>query len=496
MQNFYRDIIKHSAVYGAGQVLSRLAAFVLLPVYTSYLRPADYGVIAILDLVAVIFAIMIGSGMGSAVNRHYFDAKDDDGRSQVWWAGLFFVLITGSVFVIPAMFFRDVLAVWTLGPEINRGEFYYGLILMTMWLNVIGQFLDGYLRVRKWSGFSVGVNLFCLMLNISLNLFFLAVWQLGITGILTGNLITGVVGTLIRFGIFVGNQKFRAFDSVILEKLLKFGAPLVLTGLLASLMHQLDRYLLRLFLDMDQVGIYSVAYTIGQGVNTLCLLPFHMIWSVLMFEIAKHENAKQIYVQVFQYFVFALALVILGVSLVSNDLVTLMVASDFSGSAPLIPIVGLGYLFFSLHEHFQVPVMLAKRTVTLLPVISVAVLVNFSANLLLIPKFGIYGAAWATVITFATYSFFGLWRYRRIDIYNYPLARCGVILIGMAASYMVYDWMLQVPGETGRNLAFAALIWSVWLGILFWGPFQKLLRPMIREREKVPLTLDEIFEKK
>jgi len=491
MQSFYRDLLRHSAVYGLSQVLSRLASFLLLPIYTSYLRPADYGVIAILDLVSGIFAIMIGAGMGAAVTRYYFEAQDEKGRSQVWWTGLTFVLFTGTAFLFPMMFYRDALADVTLGNNIKEGAFFYTLILLNMWLNIVGKVLDTYLRVRKWSGTSVCVNLFRLVLNMGLNIFFLAAWDLGVTGILVGNLITGGVGTLILVVIFLKNQESYSFDFILLGKLWRFGGPLILVSLLSSLMHQVDRYLLRLFLDMDQVGVYSVAYTIGQGVNTLFLLPFHMIWSVLMFEVAKQPNAKQIYVQVFQYFVYALALVMLGVSLVAKDLFALMVAPEYIEGAALIPIVCLAYLLFSLHSHFQVPVLLAKRTVTLLPVVSVAVLTNLAANFLLIPSFGSVGAAWASVITFATYSFVGLWRYRRIDRYNYPLLYCGAVLVGMAGSYVAYDWLIYFPGETSKTLPVAMLIWLIWFVILFWGPIRKFIETGTRFRVKMPLSLQE-----
>jgi len=263
MQGFYRDLIKHSSIYGLGQVLSRLTSFLLLPVYTSYLRPADYGVIAILDLISGIFATMVGAGMGAAINRYHFEAQDDLGRSQVWWTGLTFVLITGTAFLFPALFFRDVLADWTLGTNMKQGAFFYVLILLTLWLNVVGSVLDTYLRVRKWSGTSVCVNLFRLVLNLGLNLYFLAVWHLGVAGILVGNLITGLVGTLILLVIFLKSQGSYSFNRPLLGKLWRFGGPLILVTLLSLLMHQADRYLLRLFLDMDQVGIYSVGYTIN-----------------------------------------------------------------------------------------------------------------------------------------------------------------------------------------------------------------------------------------
>ena len=67
VRNAYWEIAKHSAVYGVGQILGRVALLLLLPLYTSYLRPADYGCVAILDLTSAVLAILLGGGIASAV---------------------------------------------------------------------------------------------------------------------------------------------------------------------------------------------------------------------------------------------------------------------------------------------------------------------------------------------------------------------------------------------------------------------------------------------
>ena len=470
----YRDLIKHSAIYGIGHVLSRSASFLLLPVYTSYLRPADYGVIAILDPFAGILAILIGAGIASAVTRYHFEAKDETERNQVWWTGLTFVVFTGAVFLLPAMLSRNALANWTLGPAVMEGAFYYALILPTMWLNVPGHLLNEYLIVRKWSGVTVGVSFFRLALNIGLNVYFLVVLELGITGILVGNLITSAAVTLILAVIFSKSVQSYSFHYPLLRKLWKFGGPLIITALLSFTMDQADRYLLRIFLTMDQVGIYSLAYTVSQGMYTLFLLPFSMIYTVLMYEIADWPDAKQIYVRVFEYFTYGLGLLLLGVSLFSKKLLGLMVAQDYFPAAEIIPIVCLGFLLFSLHLHFTVPVLLAKKTIKILPVVSVAALTNIGANLFLIPFFGTAGAAWATVITFGVYSFVGLWRYRRIDRFDYPFGKCAMVLVGMVVSYVGYDWLVHWQGDSVGIMALAIGIWFAWFIVLF-GAFLRNL---------------------
>jgi len=130
----YRDLFKHSAIYGVGQVLSRLASFLLLPVYTSYLRPRDYGVIAILDVVGNLLGILLALAITAAVNRYHFEEKDEIKQSQVWWTGLTFLVITTMAVIVPLWLGRETLADLTLGSTVDHGELYYSLILPTFFL--------------------------------------------------------------------------------------------------------------------------------------------------------------------------------------------------------------------------------------------------------------------------------------------------------------------------------------------------------------------------
>lgn len=467
MKSPFRDLFKHSAVYGLGQVLRRLSSFLLLPVYTNYLSPADYGAIAILDFVTTIFAIMIGAGMVNAVTRYSFDAPDETGRNRVWWTGVTFIVGVSTVVLVPALIFRESLAVMALGDAVPEGPLYLALALPTMWLNIVQAIPDAYLRVRKWSSLSVAINLFRLILNISLNVALLVVWDMGVTGILTGNLIAVACTACVQYVIFTRHVPRCDFDPPLLRLLLQFGMPLIVTTLLSLIMHQADRYILRLFVGIDHVGIYSLAYTIGQGVFTLFMLPFSMIWGVVIYEIAKRPDAKQIYAQVFEYFIYGLGLIMLGVSLLAEPILRVMVDPAYLPAASIIPIICLAYVFFSMHDHFRVPVMLEKQTVALVPVYATGAIINVGGNFLLIPILGMEGAAWISVMTFASFAFLGLWRYRMIERFDYPFVKCGMALSGMAGSYVAYQWFIQGNGTASSALVVATGIWFAWLFVLF-----------------------------
>src|SRR5581483_10477517 len=104
------------------------------------------------------------------------------------------------------------------------------------------------------------------------------------------------------------------------------------------------------------------------------------------------------------YFVYALLLLMLGVSLFVKPLLGLLVAADYAPAAQLIPVICLAFVFFSLHTHFSVPAMLAKRSESLIPVFTAAAVVNIGLVLILVPRFGLPAAAWASVAGYMVFS--------------------------------------------------------------------------------------------
>lgn len=475
MERSYRDLLKHSGVYGLGHILTRLASVLLLPVYTRFLAPADYGVLAILDLSVALLAIVLASGTVRSAVRHHFEAGGERERDALWWTGLTLLVLSGVVLLVPALIFRESLAAWTLGGEQGRGAYFFLLALSTLALSTLEQLFQAHLRVYKQSSLFVAVSLGRLLVNIALNLWLLIALRLGVAAILLGNLITAAIAAAVLFALFArkrGRARLR-FD--LTGELFSYGTPLVVASLLATAMHSLDRYLLRVMLDLEEVGVYSVAYAIGQGINTLVLHPFSQIWYVVIYELDGKEQLHAAVRAVFRYFFTLLALLMLGISLFAVPLLRLLVAPEFQPAAELIPILCLAYLFFSLHAHFNLPPLLAKRTMATIPPHLLGVVVNVAANLALIPALGARGAAWASVVTFAVYSFGGLVAYRRIRRFDYPLLGGGLALLGMVATFVAWSYATSWADGPIVAAGLAVIVWLGWAVVLlapllgWWG---------------------------
>lgn len=469
MHRTYRDILKHSSIYGIGQIIARLASFCLLPLYTSCLSPEDYGCIAVLDLISAVLGVLIGGGMAAAVNRHQFDATNDRGRAEVWWTGMAFVATMSTLIVAPMWFWRESLSQVVLGPRIPNGPELFALELPTLWLAAFSQLPDTFLRTRKQSGLSVAMSLGHLLLNIALNVFFLVGMGWGVVGLLCGNLAAKLVLSTSLTTFFVRSLGAPSVRIGLLFEMLRFSMPIAAIALLSMVMHQADRYFLARYCDMNEVGIYSLAYQIGQGVLAFGLLSFTSIWNIVVYEISAQPNAKEMYRKIFQWYSDVLLLLTLGAGLFARQLLELMADPAYSGAADLIPIVAFGYVLFGFHEHFKTPAMLAKKTANMLPASIAAAAANIGLNFLLVPSFGAKGAAVATVITFGIFSFFGLWCYRRIDAIPYPLQRIVGVTVGMFLTMIVHRQIALSSSSPVVTFLSASTLWLGWVAALF-GP--------------------------
>src|SRR5205085_10681742 len=93
-------LARHSAIYGLGGLVSRILAFLLLPLYTSYLTTADYGKIETLVAASTVLVIVLRLGISSSFFRFYFDSRDDEGRTRVVRTSFWFTMTSATAVLV------------------------------------------------------------------------------------------------------------------------------------------------------------------------------------------------------------------------------------------------------------------------------------------------------------------------------------------------------------------------------------------------------------
>ncbi|MEZ6132253.1 MAG: lipopolysaccharide biosynthesis protein [Planctomycetaceae bacterium] len=462
-----RDLLKHSSVYMIGQVIARMASVVLLPFYTNVFSPADYGVTAILDLMSSLLATVVASGLVTAVTRHHFETEDSAQTDRVWWTGLSMVALVCALTCLPLWLIRHTLADWTLGAEVTQGPWFYTLTILTLCFCVFGMVLDAYLRVLKWSGVFVVISLTRLLINIGLNVWLIVGVGMGVEGLLVGNLIATILQTVVLSTIFVKTRGPFRLDRVIGRHMLRFAVPLVLTAVVTMLMHEADRFFLRIWSSMDVVGVYSLAHKLGFAVNTLCVLPFLSIWTVAIYDIERLPNAPEVFRRIFGWFVSGLGILLLGAALTVHPVLPLLTRSDYGEAVDLVSVILLGLFVFSLSFMFEVPALLKKKTRVLVPAAILGLAVNVGANVLLIPLMGAWGAGWAGVLTYAASSLTILLLCREVMKIDYSWLHLGLTTSGLCLTYVAVRYGCFPHVGIGAQLALSVLVCGLWTVVLF-----------------------------
>lgn len=464
---------KHGSIYSIGIILSRMIAFVMIPVYTRVLTPADYGVLEILALTTDVVSMLAGFGIGLSVTRTlYLHESEAQQRVVASTAAFLLLAIFGSAALIGVIAAAPI-SVALLGPSASQGDG-AGLLRLALLSMMFGGALEvpfAMLRARQRSTQVVGISLARLGLSVLLNII-LVVWlRLGVAGVLWSTLITtGSISTFLLVRLLRENGT--AFSRPIARQLAAFGAPLVIWNLASFVLHYSDRYFLRVFVSLEMVGLYSLSYKLAMLLSMLVSGPFSDVWIPKSLEIDKSEGekAKPILRTIIGYYNLVLVAAGLGIALFAGDVIRLITGKQFHAAAGTVPILVLAMVFFGYRSIGQLGAMIRGRSDLIAAGTAVAAVVVTGLNYLLIPRWGVTGAAVATLAAFALE--FGVMQALSARVYG-PVAGAGRLLVpvGLAiASFAASEALIPADASLVLRLALKTVTFGCFaLGLLLVG---------------------------
>ena len=242
-----------------------------------------------------------------------------------------------------------------------------------------------------------------MLLRVGLGITFVVVLQRAALGALEA----ACIATLI-FTIYLLYYRFRktdfGFSLKTLIKILKYGSPLVLYGFGWMIMSASDKYFLKEYSSLEEVGIYTVGYTMGYGVM-LIVGAFRNAWPQMMFAYGDKDDAGIFYGKIMTYYIAIMGIVWIGFTLFSKELVMLMTAENFWDAYRVIPLIMLAYIIHGAFAITTAGIYTKGKTQNEFILTPITICMCLMLNFLLIPKWGMIGAAWATLLSF-TFQYF------------------------------------------------------------------------------------------
>jgi O-antigen/teichoic acid export membrane protein len=389
---------KHSAIYGLGGLVSRILAVLLLPLYTRYLSPSDYGKVETLIALTTVLGIALRMGIHSAFFRFYFDSPDPAARRLVVRTSFWFTMAMATAGLVAGLVLAGPIAEVLFGSgddsELVMAAF------VGLWAGMNYEQLTSLFRVEERSVAFVSASLANIFLTIGATLLLVVALDKGPIGVIVGNF----TGTLLVYAVLIGYRREQLglqFDRGLLREMNRFGVPLVPTALFLWVTNFSDRLFLVRLADTTEVGLYSVGVRIASAM-VLLLTAFRLAWPAFAYSIDDDREAQRTYAYVLTYLVAITTWVAAALALLSPWIVDWIAAPDFAESSRVVGPLAFAAVAFGGYIVVAIGIGRAKRTQFNWVVTGAAAVVNVALNLLLIPPYGMMGAAVATVAAYST----------------------------------------------------------------------------------------------
>ncbi len=443
-----KKLTKHSSIYGIGHILSRGIGFLLLPLYTNYLSTAEYGLVALIYTFIAFVNILFLYGLDSAFLRFYALEEDDDGRRKVLSTTLTMSLFTSVVFFLGLYLFASPLSGLILGRSQTAG-----LLKMAagiLFFDTLATMPYLLLRLEERSKRFVAYRFANILLNLGLNIYLVAYLHRGVSGVLLSNLIASGFSWLILLPVLWKKMTLRIFPDMAGE-LLAFGLPFIPSGLASMTMELIDRYMLRGMKGLEVVGIYNAGYKLGLFM-LLVVMAFKFAWQPFFLKLGRDEQrARKSFAAVLTYFVLAGGFLLLVVSFFVDELVRFQVGGltvfgpEFWTGTRIVPVILLAYVMMGVYLIFLPGIYLKKKTRYVPLFTGLGAAVNVLGNLLLIPRWGIMGAAWATFAGYLVMAFTLYIVVQRIFPVQYQYGRLAKLVFVTVLIFLLRQWFGEPP---------------------------------------------------
>jgi O-antigen/teichoic acid export membrane protein len=462
VSGYLRRLATTGAAYTAASVLSKLIAVALLPLYTRYLTPADYGAAEVMFAAVVSASIVVRFGTIEALLRFYY--KDDEDPAKVVstsFAALFWLSTAAALIALPFAKPISEALLDRSAPDLAR------IAIGGLWVLTMFEYLLTLFRLEERARAYFTTTILSVLATIGLTVVLVVGQGEGARGLLLGSYASGAAFVLGL--IFVHRRRLSLWiDGPLLRRLTRFGLPTMPAELSLYLLNFVDRIVIVRSAGLAEAGLYSLAVKFAQAVNVL-VRGFQLAWPPLAYSIRDDGEARRAYAAIVTWFVAACAFVVTGMWLFSRWIVRALAAPQFFDSYEAIGLIATGVTLYALYMVLVVILGRTGRTEFNFPATIAALVVNVALNLILVPPLGIVGAGIALVVSYLVVVALMYVFTQRLFPVPYEWSRLARVVIVSAALVGFGELLLPTDGIAG--LLERIVLWLAYPAMLLLSGF-------------------------
>ena len=469
----FKKLFQQTFIYGLATVLPRALAIVLVPLYTSVLKPSDFGLYATLMSYIILGNVVLSYGMETAFFR--FINKAPSQKKTVQSTALVSVGMSSLSFFLVAFLFREQLAQLI---DFDTQFISYALLILVLDALVIIPFV--WFRANEKPLKYALIKIINVSINLGCNLFFLLALPLLVVDhpnifwdslyikdntvlyVFISNVIASGATLIMLLGVYL-KIGFN-FSIALWKKMVHYSFPVLIAGIAFSINEAFDKILLNYLLPSDiaasEVGVYAACYKLGVFM-TLFATAFRLGVEPFFFNHAKQTNAKKTYATITKYYAICGSAILLVVVVYIDFFKTLLIKNESYWLAlSIVPIILLANLCLGIYHNLSVWYKVTDRTKYGAYISVIGAGITLGLNFILIPKISYMGAALATLAAYGGMMFLSYFLGRKYYRVPYDVKRIGiylVIAIGFAGvSFYVFERNLWIG--TALLLVFLLLV--------------------------------------
>lgn len=389
-------MLRHAGIYTLANLINAAVPFLLLPVLTNYLSPAEYGIVAMFQVLMNGLLPFMGFSLDAAISRQYFDRHETDFPRYVSNALLLLALssvLVSILFLMPGAFIEKY-------SDFPR-EWLWSVLLFAFCQKLAEVILSVWRVQNKAIEFGV-FRILRTGLDMALSIYFVIVLKRSWEGRIEGQVVAAAFFALMAlFYLYRGGYLKTGLRKEYLRSVMQFGLPLVPHVLGGIIITYSDRIFITNMVGVTEMGLYSVGYQIGMVIY-LFQNSFNQAWQPWLYDKIKQdkEKDKANIVRYTYLYVIGILLLAIAMSIAAPFIVGLMTGDSYSGAIPFIAWIAFGFAFNGMYKMFVNYLFYFRKTRLIgMMTISVAVL-NIILNYFLISLNGAIGAAQASAISF------------------------------------------------------------------------------------------------
>lgn len=438
------NLARETTLYTIGNLLPKVGLFFLLPFYTSVLSTSEFGIVESLSSFRQVLVILLPLSLHRSIPRFFFEYQNNQEKQ----------ILLGTIFISTTIIGALILLISFMLPGLWGGIFksisfypYFALFLITIYLINFGEIPKNYYRLTHQPSKFVIIAIIEFILIQSGIVIFILYQRNGAISYFTGRLFGSAIFSFILIFISLKIIKLR-FDFKKFKPIFLYSLPLIPGSLAGWGLTMSNRVFIERYFSMEEVGIFSLSFRIA-SVVLLLVGAFRLAYEPIFFEISnsKSLNFSEKINQLKNYnsfTVFAFLLLFFTIALFSKEVIIWFFPDKFYESYKLIPLLCLAYSIAQISGLFDLAMKQVKKTKYIMMNTIIGAGVSIGLNFLLIPIWGIYGAAIALIISFLTVMILLYFETKRFFYIPFLKANHFLVYFGFVTIVYVFNYYLAL----------------------------------------------------